>query len=36
MRKLRLLRHHLIAHPVAGLCWFVGLEKWGDWVHDHL
>jgi hypothetical protein len=33
--KLRNLRHNLIAHPVAGIFWFFGLEKVGNWVHDN-
>jgi hypothetical protein len=35
MRKLRLLRHNLIAHPIAGLLWLFNLERLGDWVHDN-
>ena len=34
--KLRNLRHNLIAHPLAGVLWALGLERAGDWVHDHL
>lgn len=36
MRKLRLLIHNLVAHPIAGVLWFLCLEKAGDWVHDNL
>ena len=34
-RRLKNLKHNLIAHPIAGLLWVVGLEKWGDWVHNN-
>jgi len=32
--ELLMLRHNLIAHPVAGILWLLNLEKAGDWVHD--
>jgi hypothetical protein len=34
--RCRLLnaRHNLIAHPVAGVLWLFGFDRWGDWVHD--
>ena len=34
-RKMLLLRHNLIAHPIAGVLWLFGYEKAGDWVHDN-
>lgn len=34
VRRLRHARHNLIAHPVAGVLWLVGLQAAGDWVHD--
>jgi hypothetical protein len=33
MKKLSNLWHNCVAHPLAGVCWFVGLEKLGDWIH---
>ncbi len=33
--RLAMVRHNLIAHPVAGVLWLLGFEKAGDWVHDH-
>lgn len=35
MGRWRNARHNLIAHPLAGLCWLLGYEQWGDWIHDH-
>jgi hypothetical protein len=32
--NLRFLVHNLVAHPLAGLAWFVGAERLGDWIHD--
>lgn len=34
--RLRNARHNLIANPVAGVLWLFGIERWGDWVHNHL
>lgn len=34
-RRLKNARHNLIAHPIAGVLWLFGCERWGDWVHDH-
>ncbi len=31
---LRMLRHNLLAHPVAGILWAFQWEHGGDWVHD--
>jgi hypothetical protein len=33
--KLLMLRHNMIAHPIAGLCWLFNLEKAGDYVHNN-
>lgn len=27
------LFHNVAWHPLAGVCWFVGFQKWGDWLH---
>ncbi len=35
MQTLKNLRHNLIAHPVAGVLWALGLTRSGDWVHDN-
>lgn len=34
MRSLAMLAHNCIAHPVAGVLWFVGLRQAGDHVHE--
>ncbi len=34
LRRLRFLLHNVVAHPVAGICWFFGLGRLGDWLHD--
>lgn len=34
--RLRNAQHNVIAHPLAGLCWLVGAEKAGDWIHSNL
>jgi hypothetical protein len=31
---MRTLLHNLLAHPIAGVLWAVGLERAGDAVHD--
>jgi len=33
MIRARLLLHNLVAHPIAGVLWAVGLERAGDAVH---
>ena len=35
VEKLKNLRHNLVAHPLAGICWFFGLAAAGDWLHDN-
>jgi hypothetical protein len=35
-RRLLNARHNLIAHPIAGVLWLFGCERWGDWIHDNL
>jgi hypothetical protein len=34
MGDLKFLIHNLVAHPIAGVCWFVGLEKLGNAAHS--
>lgn len=34
--RLRMLRHNLVAHPVAGVLWAFGFEAAGDYVHNTL
>lgn len=34
--RLRIARHNIIAHPIAGVLWLFGFRAGGDWVHDHL
>ena len=29
-----MLIHNVIIHPIAGVLWFVGLTRTGDWLHD--
>lgn len=36
MHKLKMLRHHLIAHPITGICYLFNLTNLGDYIHDHL
>ena len=33
--SLRNLRHNLVTHPLAGLCWFFGWQALGDWLHEN-
>lgn len=33
MLKIKMLWHNLVLHPLAGMLWFVGLTRAGDWVH---
>lgn len=33
-RSFQLLFHNLVCHPVAGVCWFVGLDDLGDKIHN--
>ena len=35
VHRLRMARHNIIAHPIAGICWLVGWEKVGDWFHNN-
>ena len=30
---MRFLLHNLIAHPIAGLLWFLGADRAGDAIH---
>ena len=25
--------HNIVLHPTAGMCWLLGFQKAGDWVH---
>ncbi len=25
--------HNIVIHPLAGVCWLLGFERWGDWLH---
>ncbi len=34
-RRLSNAWHNIFIHPVAGVLWLCGCEKWGDWVHNH-
>jgi hypothetical protein len=34
--RLAWLAHNLIAHPIAGLLWALGLRPAGDWIHDRI
>ncbi len=34
--KLKFLIHNTVCHPIAGICWFIGLNKLGDYVHDQM
>ena len=31
---MMILLHHLVGHPIAGIFWFLGMNKAGDWIHD--
>jgi hypothetical protein len=31
--NLLFLVHNVILHPLAGLLWFIGLERFPDWLH---
>jgi len=33
-KKLAILIHDIIAHPICGILWIVGAEKTGDYLHD--
>lgn len=33
--RWRNLRHNLVIHPIAGMLWFFGYEKAGDYLHDN-
>jgi hypothetical protein len=35
MQRWRNLRHNLVVHPVAGVLWFLGFDRAGDWLHDN-
>lgn len=35
VKRLGFLVHDVLAHPFCGWCWIVGLDRLGDWVHDH-
>ena len=32
--RLWCLIHNVVIHPTAGLFWAVGLERWGDIIHN--
>lgn len=32
-RRLSNAWHNIVLHPIAGVCWFVGLTRLGDWLH---
>lgn len=34
MRRLANAWHNIVIHPVAGVCWLFGFERWGDWLHN--
>jgi hypothetical protein len=39
-KRLRFLRHawmvhNLIGHPILQVCAWLGLTRWGLWIHDH-
>ena len=34
--KIKFLIHNAICHPIAGICWFIGLDKLGDYIHDSI
>lgn len=31
---MKILLHNLVAHPIAGVCWWLGLGRLGDRVHE--
>lgn len=31
--KLWTLIHDVLAHPICGLCWILGLQRLGNWLH---
>jgi len=33
---LSFLLHNVFLHPLAGVCWFLGLERAGDYIHSSL
>lgn len=32
--RIHFALHNLIAHPICGLLWLVGLTAAGNWLHD--
>jgi hypothetical protein len=32
--SIKFLIHNVMMHPLAGLCWFFGLEKLGNKIHE--
>ena len=33
-RKAWVFIHDVLAHPICGLCWVLGLRRVGDWLHE--
>ena len=33
-KKFWFFIHDVIIHPICGILWILGLDKWGDWLHD--
>lgn len=33
MQRLKFLAHNLLAHPLAGVLWFVGFDRAAERVH---
>jgi len=31
--RLRMAWHNIVVHPIAGICWLLGFERLGDWIH---
>jgi hypothetical protein len=34
MKTVELFFHHCIAHPIVGICYILGLDEFGDKLHD--
>ena len=33
-KKLWYFIHDILAHPICGVCWIIGLNTFGDWLHE--
>lgn len=33
MERLRNAWHNIVIHPLAGVCWLIGWQSAGDWLH---